>query len=93
MDHSSSRKLAAILFADIAGYTAAMQENEQKAMAMLNHYQQVLKDTMQKHMGEVIKNYGDGSICILPTASGAVKSAMAIQKALKEDPAVPLRIG
>ena len=93
MDNTSSRKLAAILFADIAGYTAAMQENEQQAMAMLNHYQQVLKDAMERHQGEVIKNYGDGSICILPTASGAVKSAMAIQEALKEDPAVTLRIG
>ena len=39
-----NRKLAAILFADIAGYTAMMQSDEGKTMNKLRHYQTVLKN-------------------------------------------------
>jgi len=53
---SNKRKLAAILFADIVGYTAMMQSDEGRAMNRLHHYQQVLKKEVAQYHGEIIKN-------------------------------------
>jgi len=91
---SSKRQLAAILFADIVGYTSMMQADEGKTMGRLAHYQNVLKDQTQEHGGQIIKNYGDGSICLFSNTKSAVVCALAIQNKLVNDqPTVPLRIG
>ena len=93
MDHTSSRKLVAILFADIAGYTAMMQKDEEKGMQVLNRFQDVLEVTLPKYGGETIKNYGDSSICIFSSTTGAVKCAKELQEIFRGDIKVPLRIG
>jgi len=90
---SKNRKLAAILFADIAGYTAMMQSDEGKTMHKLRHYQAVLKSEVAQHKGEIIKNYGDGSLCLFPSVLDAVHCAKALQVTFKSEPVVPLRIG
>ena len=53
MANRSSRKLAAILFADIAGYTAMMQSDEGTTMHKLRHYQTVLKDQVSEMKGKL----------------------------------------
>lgn len=93
LNQNKQRKLAAILFADIQGYTAMMQENEAKAMACLQHYQQVLKEQVNHYQGEIIKNYGDGSLCLFSTVIDAVRCAIAVQERVCKEPLVPLRIG
>ena len=70
-----------------------MQKDEATAMAILNRYQEVLNDKVNKYEGEIIKNYGDGSICIFSTALNAARCAIAVQELLREEPIVPLRIG
>jgi adenylate cyclase len=50
------RHLAAILFTDIVGYTALMQENEQRAVALIRHYNSSLNKSVDKHEGKVL-NY------------------------------------
>ena len=58
---SLSRQLAAILFTDIVGYTALMQDNEQEAVAMIKHYNLALNQSVELHHGKILNFYGDGS--------------------------------
>ena len=87
------RLLAAIMFADMVGYTELMQENEQQAKKNRDRQRAVLEDCILEHRGNVIQYYGDGSLSIFGSAIEAVKCAIAIQKKLRKDPVVPLRIG
>jgi class 3 adenylate cyclase/TolB-like protein/Tfp pilus assembly protein PilF len=91
MKTSHPRKLAAILFADIVGYTAMMQKDETNAMSALDLYQSTLQELVSKYEGEIIKNYGDGSICLFSSTMKALLSAQEIQRKLGKE--VPLRIG
>jgi TolB-like protein/class 3 adenylate cyclase/tetratricopeptide (TPR) repeat protein len=90
---SQGRQLAAIMFTDIVGYTAMMQANEQKAVAVIKHYNSSLEKLVSQYNGQVLNYYGDGSLCIFPNATDAANCAVDLQKELKKDPAVPLRIG
>lgn len=90
---SQSRQLAAIMFTDIVGYTAMMQANEQKAVAVIKHYNTTLEKLVSQYHGQVLNYYGDGSLCIFSSAADAVNCSLAVQKDLKTDPVVPLRIG
>ena len=90
---SQSRQLAAIMFTDIVGYTAMMQQDEQKAVAVIKHYNATLEKWVAHYNGQVLNYYGDGSLCIFSSATDAVNCSLAVQKELKTDPVVPLRIG
>jgi len=90
---SQARQLAAIMFTDIVGYTAMMQADEQKAVAVIKHYNSTLEKLVRQFNGEVLNYYGDGSLCIFPSATDAANCSVAVQKELKNEPAVPLRIG
>jgi len=90
---SQSRQLAAIMFTDIVGYTAMMQANEEKAVAVIKHYNSTLEKWVTHFNGQVINYYGDGSLCIFSSATDAVNCSLAVQKDLKSEPVVPLRIG
>lgn len=87
------RQLAAILFADMTGYTAVMQENEQLASIRRKRLKEVLEMSIPKFHGEVLQYYGDGSLSIFSSAINCVKSAISIQQLLQEEPMVPVRIG
>ena len=90
---SQQRHLAAILFTDIVGYTALMQEDEHKAVALIKHYTSSLDQKVVSHGGRVLNYYGDGSLCTFPSATEAVTCALELQKDLQSTPYVPLRIG
>lgn len=90
---SQGRQLAAIMFTDIVGYTAMMQADEQKAVAVIKHYNATLEKLVKRHDGQVLNYYGDGSLCIFPTATDAANCSLAVQEELKQEPVVPLRIG
>lgn len=90
---NQNRQLAAILFTDIVGYTAMMQVDEQKAVAVTNHYITVLNQSVEKHHGKVLNDYGDGSLCTFPSVTDALYCAIEIQQQLQAEPKVPLRIG
>jgi class 3 adenylate cyclase/tetratricopeptide (TPR) repeat protein len=87
------RKLVAILFADIQGYTAMMESDESNAMSRLKRYQMVLNESVSNNQGEIIKNYGDGSLCIFSSVLDALNCAKSVQQRLSQEPKVPLRIG
>src|SRR4051812_17358193 len=90
---SNHRRLAAILFTDIVNYTAIMQENEQKAVSLIKHYNAVLERCVQSYDGKILNYYGDGSLCVFDSALDAVNCAYEMQKELQNEPIVPLRIG
>ncbi len=90
---NQSRQLAAIMFTDIVGYTAMMQQDEQKAVAVIKHYNSTLEKFVTQFNGRVLNYYGDGSLCIFSSATDAINCSLAVQKDLKAEPVVPLRIG
>lgn len=87
------RQLAAIMFVDMAGYTALMQVNEQLAKAKQKHLKEVLDSTVKNYNGKILQYNGDGALSIFSSAIDAVNSAIKIQKQLQQEPKVDLRIG
>ncbi len=64
MIHKGNRTLAAIMFTDMVGYTALMQENEQKAKENRDRHRKVLRESHTKHKGKILQYYGDGTLSI-----------------------------
>jgi TolB-like protein/Tfp pilus assembly protein PilF len=93
MSSSATRKLAAIMFTDMVGYTALMQQNEKQAMMNRDRHREVLSATIQGNSGTILQYYGDGTLSIFNSAVDAVTSAVRIQQQLQTDPKIPLRIG
>jgi len=89
----SFHQLAAILFADIVGYSAMMQEDEQGAVEKLNHFREVLEIISSELNGKIIQYYGDGSLLLFTSSTDAAEFAKLLQSDLNEDPQVPVRIG
>lgn len=90
---SQSRQLAAIAFADIAGYTALMQQDEHNALELLNRFKEVLEIHIPIHHGKIIQYFGDGCLLAFESSTDSVTCAMALQKTFNEIPTVPVRIG
>lgn len=90
---SRSRQLAAIMFTDIKGYTALMQENEERAVAMRNKHRQVFNSLTEKYQGRILQYYGDGTLSIFDSAMQAVLCGIELQRGFREKPAIPVRIG
>ncbi|MEE9464671.1 MAG: adenylate/guanylate cyclase domain-containing protein [Candidatus Neomarinimicrobiota bacterium] len=87
------RKLAAIMFTDIVGFTALMGEDEPKALQLLQHNRELLKPIIRQFHGEWLKEMGDGTLSCFASAVDAVNCALAIQHVLTDDPDLKLRIG
>ena len=90
---SQSRRLAAIMFTDMVGYTAMMQRDESEGLAKVQRFTEEMEKQAKSHNGEVLEFRGDGSLSIFHSAVEALKCAKALQQILQEEPAVPLRIG
>jgi TolB-like protein/Flp pilus assembly protein TadD len=87
------RQLAAILFADMTGYTALMQENEQLARNKRKRLKEVLELAVSQYNGKILQYYGDGSLSIFNSAIDSVSCAINIQQQLQQEPKVELRMG
>lgn len=87
------RQLAAVMFADMTGYTALMGEDEQKAKTLMDRQRQTLEKFIPGYNGKIIKYIGDGTLSVFGSAADAVKCAIEIQKELQQEPKVLLRIG
>ncbi|HUQ96712.1 MAG TPA: adenylate/guanylate cyclase domain-containing protein [Chitinophagaceae bacterium] len=87
------RQLAAIIFTDIEGYTAIMQQDEEKAIALRNRYHSVVQAHHRRFNGTIIQNYGDGTLSMFQSAIEAVECALEMQLAFRQSPKVPVRVG
>lgn len=86
-------QLAAIVFTDIVGYTAMMQEDENSAVEKVNHFRQVLEIISGELNGRIIQYYGDGALLLFNSSTDAVEFAKLLQTELNDDPKVPVRVG
>ena len=95
------RRLAAILAADVAGYSRLMGVDEEGTLAALKAYRRELIDPkIAEHRGRIVKTTGDGALVEFASAVDAVRCAMEIQRtmaernsAVPEDRRIEFRIG
>ena len=88
-----TRKLAAIMFTDIAGYTAQMSKDESKALNLLKTKESILKPLIKKHNGTYVKSTGDGSLSYFRSAINAAICSVKLQEATFEDDNMNIRVG
>lgn len=93
MSNEQSRKLAAIMAADIAGYSALMGRDEEATVRDLKAHQSVILPLIPSFGGRVIDTAGDGLLAEFSSVINAVRCAIALQKAMAERNAAidPLR--
>jgi adenylate cyclase len=96
---ASIRRLAAIMFTDIAGFTASAQADEARTLELLKEEEELVRPLLLAHQGREIKSTGDGSMVEFDSALRAVQCAIDIHQHLHERNSQPgvtpirLRIG
>ena len=90
---TQTRQLAAIMFTDIAGYTALMGNDEQKAFELLKKNRELQKPIIEQYNGRFIKELGDGIMASFNTVSDAVNAAIKIQETCNRAKDFQLSIG
>jgi TolB-like protein/class 3 adenylate cyclase/Tfp pilus assembly protein PilF len=90
---SNVHQLAAIMFTDIEGYTALMQQDEAKALIFRSRHREVFREITEKYKGKILQYYGDGTLSTFNSAIDAVKCGIELQLAYREEPRIPVRIG
>jgi adenylate cyclase len=100
-EERAQRRFAAIVAADVVGYSHLMQRDEAGTLAALKTRRtEVLQPLVVRHRGRIVKLMGDGVLIEFPSAVDAVECAVRLQKAmdtanarLPEDRRILLRIG
>jgi len=86
-DGSESRRLAAILVADIAGYTKLVERDTDGTVAAWKAARaEVIEPAIAAHAGRIVKLTGDGFLAEIPSVQDAVKCAVAMQIDLASSP-------
>ena len=93
MPEKKTRRLVAIMFTDIQGYTALMQQSEAEAIRVREVHREIFNSNTEQFHGEIIQYYGDGTLSIFESAVDAVQCGIAMQHAFQQEPQIPIRIG
>jgi len=88
---ASTRRLAAILAADVAGYSRLMGADEEGTHERLKaHLRKLVYPKIEEHRGRIVKNTGDGLLAEFPSVVDAVRCAVEVQRGmLDREPEVP----
>ncbi|WP_136659120.1 adenylate/guanylate cyclase domain-containing protein [Nitratireductor sp. XY-223] len=88
------RRLAAVLAADVVGYTRMIGADEAGALAALRAFRtEVFGPTVAGHHGKIVKSMGDGWLVVFSSVVEAVNCAVQVQDRLTGHPLIALRIG
>jgi adenylate cyclase len=94
------RRLAAIVFTDIVGYSAFSEQNEALAMRLLDSHNSLVRSVMDRHDGREVKTMGDSFLLEFPSALEAVRFAIEAQDEFtrsarggRSDETISVRIG
>src|SRR5947199_4889093 len=98
---SAVRRLAAILAADVAGYSRLMGADEEGTLERLKaHRRELLDPKIKEHRGRIVKTTGDGMLVEFPSVVDAVRCAVEIQRGMVDrnvdtaaDKRITFRIG
>ncbi len=77
-------RLAAVLAADVAGFTRLMADDERATMAALEAARAVFREHVAVNSGRVVDTAGDSVLAVFENAAGAVLAALAVQKKLDQ---------
>ena len=79
----TTRRLAAILAADVVGFSSLMGQDEEGTLARIKPLRrEVIEPKVQEHHGRVVKTTGDGLLVEFASPVEAVRCAVAVQEAL-----------
>ena len=92
MPDNQQRRLVAIMFSDIVGYTSLMGDDENRAIKILSIGVDLHKTKVSEYNGRIIKELGDGILSVFDNGTDAVKCAIEIQREAVNNK-IPLRIG
>src|SRR4051812_3181546 len=82
-DQHTTRRLAAILAADVAGYSRMMEVDEADTISSLNEvWRGTFNPEVEKHYGRIVKTMGDGALVQFGSVVDAMECAVAIQRAM-----------
>ena len=88
------RSLGVIFLADIVGYSKMMARNEPETLEFLRTFSKtIIRPTLEKHSGTMIKSLGDGWLLEFQSARNAVNCAIDWQNLSKKDGKISLRVG
>jgi class 3 adenylate cyclase/predicted transcriptional regulator len=83
-DQTPTRGLAAIMFTDVAGYTALTQRNEGHALALLEDYRILTREALRRFHGREVKTIGDAFLVEFTSALEAAQCAIDLQSRMQE---------
>jgi adenylate cyclase len=78
------RKLAAILSADVKGYSRLMEEDEEATIRTITEYRKIITEQVKQHEGRVVDSPGDNVLAEFASVVGALKCAVQTQKEIAE---------
>lgn len=84
------RRLAAIIFTDVVGFSARMQENETETLRLVERDSQFIRGVCENFNGRILKSTGDGLLMFFDSAVDAVAAALKIQEGLGQHRAASL---
>jgi len=93
MGTTSTRKLAAIMFTDIAGFTESMSYDEEQAIQAVRKKRTIIQPLIKQYDGVFVKEIGDGTLSYFNSAIDASNCAINLQELTYDDESLNLRAG
>ena len=88
-----TRRLAAIMFTDIVGYTALMADSEARGLRVRKRHRELLARLVTRYVGDIVDETGDETLSTFGNVLDAVNCALAVQTELEGDSELRVRIG